>query len=252
MSVDAHEMRRDRVQQMLKGSRELRVVQSVPELRRESGGALGLRGHASRFTNWYDIGDPEKGGFRERIMPGAFKRTLSESPDGVLLLGHGEAGSGLPLARTTAGNLALHEDDLGLAVDASPLDPDDPDVALLAAKMRSGLITGMSFAFRCTADSWSSDRTERTITNVTLQRGDVSVVVHGANDLASAEMVARSVALASSARRPPVGSGQRLRERRILMRRREAARGGMLTPESEADLSAVYRRRLEELRGRAA
>jgi HK97 family phage prohead protease len=244
------EMRRHKVQEM-QGGREYRVVQAIPELRTASDGTLALRGHASRFSNWYDIGDPERNGFRERIMPGSFRQALSETPDVSLMLGHGDAGSGFPLARTTAGNLALSEDALGLAVDASPLDPDDPDVKLLAAKMRSKLVSGMSFAFLCTSDSWSDDRSERTITGVSLEKGDVSVCVHGANELASAEMVARSLEMASAVRRPAPNYGRRHRERLAQMRGSSLVVGDLVTLPEEID-TARFRRRLDELRGDAA
>jgi uncharacterized protein len=205
------EQRRARTLEMLKGAREFRTFDVVPELRSAGDGTLALRGYASRFNNWYDVGDPARGGFRERVRPGSFTRTLGEQPDVSLVLDHGRSGSGLPLARTTAGNLRLVQDDAGLAVDASPLDPDDPDVALIAAKMRANLISGMSFAFMVTGDSWSSDRSERTITGVGLHRGDVSLAVHPANELAHAELVARSATAPGPRRLPDLTTCRRER-----------------------------------------
>jgi len=145
------------------------------ELREEGDGSLNLTGHASVTGVWYDMGF-----YRERIMPGSFKRTLGENPDVQLLVNHG----GLPLARTSRagkpGTMTLDEDDTGLAVDAT-LDPADPDVEALERKMRRGDVDEMSFAFAVTDQEWNEDFTERTIKAVTIHRGDVSVVGYGAN-----------------------------------------------------------------------
>lgn len=236
-----------KTQEMLKGARELRTYDDPPELRTASDGSLALVGHASRFGNWYDIGNPDRGGFRERVAPGAFRRTLSESPDVSLLLGHGNAGSGLPIARTTAGNLTLSEDELGLAVVASPLDRDDPDVQLLEAKMRNRLVSGMSFAFICAQDEWNQDQTERTVKVASLHRGDVSVVIHGANDLAEADLVTRSIATEEPTWRP--SATQRAREQLMLLQRsqgRGQANGSV--DGSLASPIAAYRARIDALR----
>jgi HK97 family phage prohead protease len=180
------EWRRRKAENLIKGSREVLTLSGEVELRdAASGRGLTLEGYASRVNHWYQVGR-----FRERVLPQAFRRCLSEDPDVSLLLAHGAAGSGLPLARTRAGNLRLAEDSLGLAVDAS-LDQRDPDVQLLRAKMDAGMIDGMSMAFTVTSDDWNADLTERTLRSVSLHRGDVSVCLFGANDLATAELVAR-------------------------------------------------------------
>lgn len=244
------EKRRARTLEMMKGAREFRTIDTVPELRSAADGTLALRGYASRFGNWYDVGDPERGGFRERLTTGAFTRTLSEGPDVSLVLDHGRSGSGLPLARTTAGNLTLHQDDAGLAVDAV-LDPDDPDVALLATKMRSNLISGMSFAFLVTSDNWNNDRNQRTVTGVSLHRGDVSVVVHPANELAQAEMVARAASSRVEVRRP--SAERRERERLALLARRDSVRRQYANPRPSSipDMTTERRERLAAMRREA-
>ena len=93
---------------------------------------LTLKGYAALTNVWYEVGF-----FQEILVPGAFKRTLAEGPDVVLLLGHGRSGAGLPLARTTAGTLSLVEDELGLCFTAN-LDPDDPDSQTLVRKLQRG------------------------------------------------------------------------------------------------------------------
>jgi uncharacterized protein len=121
------------------------------------------------------------GMYVETIKSGAFKKTLGEHPDVVLDINHGTAGSGLPIARTSAGTLRLAEDGHGLAVDAY-LDPEDPDVALVARKMSRGDLDGqMSFAFTAVKQLWSDDYTQRTISEASLRGGDVSIVVTAAN-----------------------------------------------------------------------
>lgn len=56
--------------------------------------------------------------FKESIAPGAFRKTLSETPDVRLLINH----EGLPLARTKNGTLKLEEDERGLRFNADLAD----------------------------------------------------------------------------------------------------------------------------------
>ncbi len=181
------------------------------EMRERQDGLLRFYGYASLTECDYDVGF-----YTETVKRGAFKRTLSENPDVSLLLDHGDAGSGLQIARTTAGNLWLEEDDKGLLVKAE-LDPDDPDVELLARKMQRKLLDGqMSFAFQATDDTWSDDYTRRTLRAVSIHRGDVSIVTQGAN--AGTVAVLRSRAGATSAISPGYTSVEvrAVRDRQLL------------------------------------
>jgi HK97 family phage prohead protease len=135
-------------------------------------------GYATVFDADYVVHDAF-GEFTERIAPGAFSQTLSQTPDVILNVNHG-AGGGLPLARTKSGTLSLVQDSVGLRVEAR-LDRNDPDVQSLLPKMRRGDVDEMSFAFRVTAQSWSDDYGQRNIEAVNLHRGDVSIVSFGAN-----------------------------------------------------------------------
>lgn len=141
----------------------------------ENSGTVTFAGYASVFNHDYEVYD-SFGSFTERIAPGAFTRTLGENPDVMLLVNH----AGLPLARSKSGTLRLAEDSIGLRVEAE-LDANDPDVRALLPKMRRGDLDEMSFAFRVNAQEWSEDYQERTITEVNLSRGDVSIVSFGAN-----------------------------------------------------------------------
>ena len=127
------------------------------------------------------------GGYTETIARGAFRKSLDGRPDVMLLVNH----DGLPLARTTIpsgmpGHLSLAEDDRGLYFDAQ-LDRSDPDAAVLMRKVGSGLMDQCSFAFRVIKQDWSDDRTQRTIREVSLDRGDVSVVNYGASPVTSVD-----------------------------------------------------------------
>ncbi len=97
-----------------------------------------LRGYAALTSSPYQVYD-RAGSFMEELLPGCFKRTLNSKPgpDVVLNVGHGEAGSGIPLARTVNGTLRLEEDSRGLRVDAD-LDPVRNDAVELASAMRRG------------------------------------------------------------------------------------------------------------------
>jgi HK97 family phage prohead protease len=160
----------------LKGSREVRefTVDGM-ECRALDDGTMRMSGYASLTEEPYQIGSEDRG-FEETIARGAFKRSLGEGPDTVLLINH----DGIPLAGTRNGSLALAEDARGLHWTAD-LDPADPDSQMLARKVDSGLLNQCSFAFVATGEKWSDDMRQRRITSVSIHRGDVSVVTNGAN-----------------------------------------------------------------------
>ena len=152
--------------------------------------ALVLRGFVARTGEWYPIGS----GIEELLEPNCFRRTLQNQPDVILNLLHGRAGTGLPLARSTAGTLSMREvvsgPQTGLYIEAT-LDEDDPDSQLLARKLARGDLDGQaSFAFTVSKNgqSWSDDFRHRRLSEVNLHRGDVSVVDHGANPRTSVGM----------------------------------------------------------------
>jgi HK97 family phage prohead protease len=147
-----------------------------------------LEGYAATFSPYDVYGGPAAGGWVETIHSRAFDRTLGATPDVQLLLNH----EGLPLARTKSGTLHLQVDSHGLLVRAS-LDPSDPDVQRLMPKMRRGDMDEMSFAFRVRDQEWDSSYTNRTITEVNLQKGDVSVVNYGMNPNTAAMLSSEAV-----------------------------------------------------------
>lgn len=142
------------------------------EVRAKDDGAVIVEGYAAVFNQPTNIGDV----FSEVIAPGAFRSALERGDDTEFLVNHG----GLPLARSTAGNLTMKEDEKGLWMRAE-LDPSDPDVQRLVPKMKRGLLDQMSFAFQATGQRWDTPgegMDVRTITDVMLF--DVSIVNRGA------------------------------------------------------------------------
>ena len=144
------------------------TVQDV-EARQADDGTMRLRGYAAVFN---DASVPLP--FKETIAPGAFRKTLSETPDVRLLINH----EGLPLARTKNGTLTLTEDDRGLFMDA--VIADTTEGRDLYKLVERGDVDQMSFAFRVIRQKWNEDRSTRTLTEVSLADGDVSVVTYPA------------------------------------------------------------------------
>lgn len=173
--------------QINKGVREVRDW-SVPSLEVRSDSADGLlhvRGEASVCDSPYEVHDAY-GTFTETIRAGAFDRTVREGPDVVLLTNH----TGLALARTTSkgkvGSLRLGANpNLSFEAWMNPERSDAKDVALA---VKDGTAPQASFAFRVINDAWNEDYTDRTITEVSLKNGDVSICNFGANPAAYAAM----------------------------------------------------------------
>ena len=146
------------------------------ETRQAEDGTMRLSGYAAVFN---DASVPLP--FKESIAPGAFRKTLSETPDVRLLVNH----EGLPLARTKNGTLTLTEDDRGLYMDA--VIADTQEGRDLYTLVQRGDMDQMSFAFRVVRQKWSEDRSTRLLTELSLADGDVSVVTYPAYPTTSVE-----------------------------------------------------------------
>jgi uncharacterized protein len=126
---------------------------------------LTLDGYGAVFNEWTEIED-EYGTYRERIMPGAFRRTLGQRMP-VLQFDHGThplIGS-IPLGRITS----IVEDAHGLRVKARL--SDNWLVQPVRDAIRDGGITGMSFRFRIVNEKWGrgmDGMEERSISEVAL------------------------------------------------------------------------------------
>jgi len=159
---------------MKKTERRTFTVRDI-ETRAEDG-KLRMAGYAAVF-NEPSLPLP----FIEKIAPGAFRKTLSETPDVRLLINH----EGLPLARTKNGSMSLYEDERGLYFEAELADTQEArDLHTLVAR---GDVDQMSFAFRVIRQKWNDDRTERMLTEVSLADGDVSIVTYPAYPATSVE-----------------------------------------------------------------
>ncbi|MFF2383756.1 HK97 family phage prohead protease [Streptomyces sp. NPDC058108] len=223
--VDRHQLRE---------SPERRSIAAAGFELRSKGDALTLTGYASVFGNGYDVLGGPPYGWTERVDPGAFDVTLRAKPDLHLLINH----EGMPLARTKSGTLHLSTDSKGLLVEAS-LDRRDPDVQRLETKMERGDMDEMSFAFRVKADAWSEDDTERTLTEVSLHKGDVSVVNFGANPATSAQLNSAADALEVLAKLDPEAAMAELRSDGVDLERLTRARD---------NVAAMYRQMKPERR----
>lgn len=136
-----------------------------------------LEGVASVVERWYDMWD-FWGPYEEKIAAGAFDATLAADPDVAFLLNH----RGLTMARThKSRTLELSLTDDGSLASRAFLNPERQDVRDLVAAVEDGDVDQMSFAFRIKSGNWNPDYTTYTITEVDIDRGDVSAVNFGAN-----------------------------------------------------------------------
>jgi len=173
--IDALDAETNSRSKMKKIERRTFTVRDV-EARQADDGTMRLSGYAAVFN---DSSVPLP--FKESIAPGAFRKTLSETPDVRLLVNH----EGLPLARTKNGTLTLTEDERGLYFNAELADTQEArDIHTLIAR---GDVDQMSFAFRVIRQKWSEDRSRRVLTEVSLSDGDVSVVTYPAYPTTSVE-----------------------------------------------------------------
>ncbi len=134
-----------------------------------------MRGHAAIFDSLSE----DLGGFREKIAPGAFAKSL-QNADIRALFNHD---SNIVLGRNKSGTLRLEEDSAGLAIEIDP--PDTQAARDLIVSMQRGDINQMSFGFRVITDKVEKLDGEwiRTLTEVDLF--DVSPVTYPAYSLPS-------------------------------------------------------------------
>lgn len=138
-------------------------------------------GHAAMFDSLSE----DLGGFRERIAPGAFAKSL-ESSDVRALFNHD---SNIVLGRNKSGTLRLKEDLTGLAIEIDP--PDTQAARDLIVSMKRGDINQMSFGFRTIADAWSKLDGEWVRTLLEVDLFDVSPVTYPAYN--STDIAVRSM-----------------------------------------------------------
>ncbi|MDX0777347.1 HK97 family phage prohead protease [Sinorhizobium medicae] len=143
---------------------EKRIAQQV-ELRADESGTKTLTGYAAVFHSPADIA----GYFTEQIAPGAFAETIKG--DVRCLFNHQSENV---LGRTKSGTLRLWEDGKGLRFEV-----DLPDTVLgkdVGTLVKRGDVSGCSFNFRATKQSWDDtvDPPRRTLEK--LEIDEVSIV----------------------------------------------------------------------------
>lgn len=130
---------------------------------------------AGRLTGYASVYGPlseDLGGFRERIHPDAFARTLDDaSADVRALVNHD---SSLVLGRRSAGTLRLGTDRTGLSVEITP--PDTTYARDLRALIERGDVNQMSFGFIVRSDEWTIEEKTRVRTVMDVELIEVSVV----------------------------------------------------------------------------
>ena len=160
---------------MKKTERRTFTVRNI-ETRQADDGTMRMAGYAAVF-NEASLPLP----FIEKIAPGAFTKTLQETPDVRLLVNY----EGLPMARTKNGTMRLYENEKGLYFEAELANTQEArDLYTLVAR---GDVDQMSFAFRVIRQNWNKARTERMLTEVSLADGDVSIVTYPAYPATSVE-----------------------------------------------------------------
>lgn len=143
--------------------REYRATPQL-ELRQEPGEPLKLRGYAAVFNEL-----SEGLWFRERILPGAFTKSLKN--DVRALVGHD---SDKIIGRTKNKTLTLKEDERGLFVEIQP-----PNTTLghdLVETVKRGDLDQMSIGFYTVRDQWKTENKEKVRELVEVDLFDVSVV----------------------------------------------------------------------------
>ncbi len=170
-----------------KGAIEQRVFQ-LNEFRVGAGddGKPKIIGHAAVFNSLSE----DLGGFREKIAPGAFRKTIREA-DIRALINHD---SNLVLGRNKSGTLKLKEDADGLYIENDP--PDTTYANDLLVVMERGDVNQMSFMFQVIKDQWDEDleKKEYTRTLIEVKLYDVSVVTfpaYPATDASVRSLMAR-------------------------------------------------------------
>jgi len=163
---------------------ERRYSQSEIRAIADDNGKVKITGYAALFNSLSE----DLGGFREKILPGAFDAVLKD--DVRALWNHDES---IVLGRTKSGTLRLFTDDVGLGYEITP--PDTQAARDLLVSIGRGDIDGSSFGFLVGKgnDSFSTDngKTVRTIRSFS-KLYDVSPVTYPAYTATSTDIEVRS------------------------------------------------------------
>ena len=137
---------------------ETRVTSDV-RVTVDENGKIG--GYLAVFNKW----SLPLGFFKERVNPGAFKKSIEES-DQRCCFNHKPE---LILGRRSAGTFSLEEDDKGLSFSCEL--PDTSYANDLRESIGRGDVTGCSFTFDTIKDNWNDKHDERELVEVRLYEG---------------------------------------------------------------------------------
>lgn len=131
---------------------ERRFVKGAEVRAAKSDDKPGIEGYGAVFNEEYVLYD--SGSYRvvEIVKPGTFTRALKEKQDVRCCFNHDP---NQLLGRSSAGTLRLKQDDTGLAFET-----DLPDTTMgrdVRTSIKRGDLTGCSFAFTVTAQSWREE-----------------------------------------------------------------------------------------------
>lgn len=176
-------------------SLELRNNPSIEIVARSADGAEYLDGYAAVFNEPTIVWD-----FEEIIAPGAFTRALKENQDVRALFNHDP---NFPLARTKNGTLIMREDKKGLWTESKL--SKNPTSDSIADYVRTGLVSGMSFAFTVRKQEWQfeelgSDKLDRRIITEIGVLYDIGPVTYPAYEQTSVKIRAEAKKLHDEAR----------------------------------------------------
>jgi len=173
-------------------TRETRIATAELRVVAADGTPTKIAGHAAKFDSLSE----DLGGFRERIAPGAFAKSI-QSGDIRALWNHD---ANIVLGRNKAGTLRLSEDSAGLAFEV-----DAPDTQLVRdmvmAPIARGDVNQCSFGFYTMADKWAKVDGEWIRTLLECELFDVSPVTYPAYP--STDVAVRSLQAAQASAVPP-------------------------------------------------
>ena len=223
-------------------------LRNVPENRISTGPKFELRevqngtgGTNLKFTGFASVTEAEYemedwlGPWVESVSKGAFAKTLSDGADVAFLLNH----TGMTLARTKPGTLKLSEEiDANLSpvkgitglYSEAMLDPQNMYVQAMRSAVERGDLDEMSFAFRVIRQEWSGDWMRRWINEVSLDKGDCSLVNYAANPTTGGTVTMRQKFVS---RREPLDL------RRAIVRMLELRAGKVLSSDTLGGLQGI-------------
>lgn len=148
---------------------ERRFLASAMRCEQRSDGTRYLVGHAAN----YNVLSSDLGGWKERIMPGAFTRAIRERQDVRHTINHNP---NLVLGRTAAGTTTLREDSQGLAF--RTVLPSTSYAKDLVESVTRGDVNECSFTFHAVRQAWLNepDPEDRSRTLAVRELHDVNLI----------------------------------------------------------------------------